>query len=485
MKPILHKFRYTALIAVSFAASNFAIAAQDDAYTANDVLLFLQNPAGAVGNDKVVYHSLGSAASVATLNATFGADWSSKVSTIFTGAAGQQGSTSALSTAVSNGDFARTIYVTKPRASAGTAGQTNSSSPLFDPASTSVAGFINSSNSFIGMTQPGAVLLTEMQVDNYNPITNGNPALAYTAISSGIQGSISNSTFSLGSVTNIVAALDLYRVTKTSGTNAADSNTSLWHIANSKVATYSNNTYPGSNSARADYLGTITLSSDGSVNFVAQSPAVPLISSATSANGTVGTAFNYTISGSNSPTSFSSSILPAGLTLNSTTGVISGTPKVPGVATVTVTAQNPGGSDTKNLTITIAGRPIQDDAYTANDILLFFQNPAGTVGTDNVVYFSLGSAVSIFRDAQEGTITELGNINTTLNATFGSEWNAKASTIFAGAAGQQGATSALSTAVSNGDYARTVYVTKPRSSAGNSWFEFFYGDDSAWSGSDQ
>jgi len=83
-----------------------------------------------------------------------------------------------------------------------------------------------------------------------------------------------------------------------------------------------------------------------------------------------------------------------------------------------------------------------DDAYTANDVLLFLQNPAGAVGNDKVAYFSLGNTVSVFRDSAAGSVTNLGNINTTLNATFGSDWADKASTIFVGAAGQQGSTSA-------------------------------------------
>ena len=73
----------------------------------------------------------------------------------------------------------------------------------------------------------------------------------------------------------------------------------------------------------------------------------------------------------------------------------------------------------------------EDDAYTANDLLLFLQNPAGAVGNDKVAYYSLGSAVNVFRDAVAGSVTNLGNINTTLNATFGSDWTNQASTIYA------------------------------------------------------
>jgi hypothetical protein len=45
-------------------------------------------------------------------------------------------------------------------------------------------------------------------------------------------------------------------------------------------------------------------------------PAAPVISSAATASGTVGTAFSYQIVASGSPTSYSATGLPAGLTVN-------------------------------------------------------------------------------------------------------------------------------------------------------------------------
>ncbi len=48
--------------------------------------------------------------------------------------------------------------------------------------------------------------------------------------------------------------------------------------------------------------------------------SVPSITSSTSAAGTVGSAFNYQITASNSPTSFSAVGLPGGLTINTSTG---------------------------------------------------------------------------------------------------------------------------------------------------------------------
>ncbi|MBI3883492.1 MAG: carbohydrate-binding protein [Sphingobacteriales bacterium] len=80
----------------------------------------------------------------------------------------------------------------------------------------------------------------------------------------------------------------------------------------------------------------------------------PVISSAAAASGTVGTAFTYSITASNTPTQYGAPGLPAGLTVNTTTGVISGTPTAAGTYSVTISAGNGNGTGTQLLTITIA-----------------------------------------------------------------------------------------------------------------------------------
>jgi hypothetical protein len=263
-----------------------ARAAADDAYNANDILLFFQNPAGTTGTDKIAYYSLGSTFNVfrdaatssslnfgatislgninSTLTTAYGSDWTGASASIFVGAAGQNGATGAASTSTSNGDYARTVYVTKPRSGVGTVGQANSSSPLFDPSQTSVASNISGANNISSMTQPGVVGVTGTILDDNNSFSNGNPATAYGAIQGGIIGPI-GSQFTFGTIAGNVAALDLYRVTKTTGTNAASA--SLWHISNNITATYSDSFTGGG--ARADYLGTILVGANGDVNFAA------------------------------------------------------------------------------------------------------------------------------------------------------------------------------------------------------------------------
>lgn len=80
----------------------------------------------------------------------------------------------------------------------------------------------------------------------------------------------------------------------------------------------------------------------------------PTITSATSASGILGDAFQYQISATKFPTSYDAAPLPAGLSLNPATGLISGTPAAVGTVEVSITATNAIGSDTKVVTMTVA-----------------------------------------------------------------------------------------------------------------------------------
>lgn len=81
--------------------------------------------------------------------------------------------------------------------------------------------------------------------------------------------------------------------------------------------------------------------------------AAPVITSSLSASATVGSAFSYTITASNGPTSYSATGLPAGLSVNTSNGVISGTATTAATSNVTIKAMNGSGSDTKTLVLTV------------------------------------------------------------------------------------------------------------------------------------
>jgi hypothetical protein len=92
----------------------------------------------------------------------------------------------------------------------------------------------------------------------------------------------------------------------------------------------------------------------------------PLITSPLTANGKQGTAFTYTITGQLNPTIFLADGLPGGLQVNTTTGVIQGTPLQSGVFNVTLTTANQCATAQTNLVLTIASSvPVITSALTA------------------------------------------------------------------------------------------------------------------------
>ncbi len=99
---------------------------------------------------------------------------------------------------------------------------------------------------------------------------------------------------------------------------------------------------------------------------IVPAPATPDITSAAIAGGQVGSAFSYQITASNSPTSYSATSLPAGLSANPATGLISGTPTLAGTYTASLQAGNIGGlGAAADLVITIIPAP-QAPAITSS-----------------------------------------------------------------------------------------------------------------------
>lgn len=85
-------------------------------------------------------------------------------------------------------------------------------------------------------------------------------------------------------------------------------------------------------------------------------PAAPAVTTATLPNGAMGTAYSQTLKANGQNITWShNGTLPNGLTLNTTTGVISGTPTLNGTFRFSVKATNNAGSNTRQLTITITG----------------------------------------------------------------------------------------------------------------------------------
>jgi hypothetical protein len=80
---------------------------------------------------------------------------------------------------------------------------------------------------------------------------------------------------------------------------------------------------------------------------------IPVVTSPTSAAGTVGSPFRYLIYAQNTATSYGATPLPAGLSLDPVNGIISGTPVRAGTNTLTISASNASGTGTATLTLAV------------------------------------------------------------------------------------------------------------------------------------
>ncbi|HSH93952.1 MAG TPA: putative Ig domain-containing protein, partial [Roseimicrobium sp.] len=87
---------------------------------------------------------------------------------------------------------------------------------------------------------------------------------------------------------------------------------------------------------------------------ISVTPAPPVITSTLNASGSTGTAFSYQITATKNPVSFSATGLPGGLTINTSTGLINGTPTTGGTSNVTISATNAGGTGSATLVLTIS-----------------------------------------------------------------------------------------------------------------------------------
>jgi len=79
----------------------------------------------------------------------------------------------------------------------------------------------------------------------------------------------------------------------------------------------------------------------------------PVITSELTLAGTETVPLSYQITATNNPTSFNATSLPAGLSVDTNTGLISGTPTTAGTYNVTISATNSAGTGSATLVITI------------------------------------------------------------------------------------------------------------------------------------
>jgi len=109
---------------------------------------------------------------------------------------------------------------------------------------------------------------------------------------------------------------------------------------------------------------------------------LPVITSTTTAIGGVGISFHYQITASGTPTSFDAVGLPVGLTVNTGTGAISGTPTTESMNSVALKATNTAGTATATLSLTITNCPGdgnmdgQIDSADVAELLMSYGEPS-------------------------------------------------------------------------------------------------------------
>ena len=187
------------------------------------------------------------------------------------------------------------------------------------------------SSKAFSLTVNNAGLSTTLAVAS-TTLTVGTPATSFTPVTS------SGGT---GAVTFAVTAGTLPAGLSLSSAGAITGTPSVASVATNYTITATDSAVPPATSSKAFSLT------------VSATPSIPLsIAAPYAAAGTVGAPFSYTIVATPAPSDYNSSPLPAGLSLNRTTGLLSGTPTVAGTFLVTLEVRNQSGTGAAVLTLT-------------------------------------------------------------------------------------------------------------------------------------
>jgi hypothetical protein len=137
-----------------------------------------------------------------------------------------------------------------------------------------------------------------------------------------------------------------------SGTLSASGSTTFTASINSNAAALASGTY----------YDTISITDLGT-GYIQYRPvsltviALPVITSSTAVTTSSGASFSYQIAATNNPVSYTATGLPSGLTITSTSGLISGTPTVVATTDITLKAINLGGTGAATLALTVLPQP--------------------------------------------------------------------------------------------------------------------------------
>jgi PKD repeat protein len=216
-------------------------------------------------------------------------------------------------------------------------------------------------------------------------------------------------------------------------------------------------------------------------------PPAPVVTSPQSATATTGSSFSYGITATNSPTSFNATGLPQQLTVNTTTGVISGIPQSAGTWTISLSATNAGGTGTGTLSLTVNPSTNPPPAITSP------LSVSGTVGTTfsyniaatnnpasyNAVGLPTGLTINTATGVISGIPGSAGLFNVTLSASnsAGTGSATLALTIFPAAPPGMPVASINATPMS-GSAPLTITFDASASTGGNLTYGWNFGDHS-------
>ena len=158
--------------------------------------------------------------------------------------------------------------------------------------------------------------------------------------------------------------------TNTDNTIYASSDTG---IATVDAAGMLNFIAPGTVTLTVSYNSTLTVQTTVTVLDDA-----PLVTSASTASGSVGSTFNYQITATGTPATYGASPLPAGLSL-SPSGLISGNPTKEGASDIQITATDANGTGLKIVHFTITGPPGAPTDLGLNAVAVSENKPSGTL----------------------------------------------------------------------------------------------------------
>ena len=151
----------------------------------------------------------------------------------------------------------------------------------------------------------------------------------------------------------------------------------------------------------------------------------PTITTESLPDGEVDTVYRQTLTATGDPTitwNVTSGTLPAGLTLDTNTGTISGIPTAEGSSAFTVTAENSAGSATQEYTLTIKSVPVASVSLNESNLSLYTGKTATLTATvtpenatnKNVTWSSDKPAVAT---VEGGTVTARGAGEATITVT--------------------------------------------------------------------